>query len=284
MNRDEKPLSAGLYLVPVPIGNARDITLRALDVLRAADVLAAEDTRTLRHLMDIHGLAGGGRPMLAYHDHSDAAARDRVLDHVAEGRSVALTSEAGTPMLADPGFGLVREAIGRGLAVTALPGASALLPALTLSALPTDRFTFAGFLPSSDSARRRAIAELAAAPGTLCLYESPRRLAATLAALAETLGPERPAAVARELTKRFEELRRGTLAELAEAYEGVTVKGEIVLMVGAGEEAPAATEDVEAALRDAMKTMRVKDAATVVAGALGLPRREVYQIALTLGD
>ena len=284
MNRDVKPLSAGLWLVPVPIGNARDITLRALDVLTAADVLAAEDTRTLRHLMDIHGIAPAGRPMLAYHDHSDAAAQERLLGHVAEGRSVALTSEAGTPMLADPGFGLVRAAVERGLAVTALPGASALLPALSLSTLPTDRFTFAGFLPSSDSGRRRAIADLADAPGTLCLYESPRRLAATLAALAETLGADRPAAVARELTKRFEEVRRGSLGELAQLYEGQSVKGEIVLMVGAGEEAPAAAEDVEAALRAAMETMRIKDAATAVAGALGLPRREVYQIALTLRD
>ncbi|SHI97363.1 16S rRNA (cytidine(1402)-2'-O)-methyltransferase [Wenxinia saemankumensis] len=277
-----EPLSAGLHVVAVPIGNARDITLRALDTLASADVIAAEDTRSARRLMEIHGVALGGRPLLSYHDHSGAGDRARLLRHLAEGRSVALVSEAGTPLLADPGFALGREAIAAGHAVTAVPGASALLAALAVAGLPTDRFTFAGFLPPGETQRRTAIAGLREAPGTLVLYESPRRLAATLADLAAILGP-RPAAVARELTKRFEEVLRGDLAELAERVAAAEPKGEIVVLVGQGPGEGPETGDVDAALREALRTMRMKDAATAVAGALGLPRREVYQRALEMG-
>ncbi|GGL51507.1 16S rRNA (cytidine(1402)-2'-O)-methyltransferase [Wenxinia marina] len=284
MNDAARPVSAGLHFVAVPIGNARDITLRALDVLAGADVLAAEDTRTLRRLMEIHGIALNGRRIVAYHDHSGEADRARLLDELRGGRSVAYASEAGTPLLADPGYALGRAAIAEGLPVVAVPGASALLAALAVAGLPTDTFTFAGFLPSASAQRRARLAELSAAPGTLVLYESPRRLAAALADLASVLGGARPAAVARELTKRFEEVRRGTLDELAAALDAEAVKGEVVVLVGPPAAGAAAADDaaVEAALAEALKTMRVKDAATAVAGALGRPRRDVYQIALAL--
>lgn len=282
MNSPAGPLSAGLYLVATPIGSARDITLRALDVLAAADVIAAEDTRTARKLMDIHGVALGGRRLVAFHDHSDRAAATRLVAAAQEGRSVAYVSEAGTPLVSDPGYELVREAIAQGVAVVAVPGASAVLAGLAVAGLPTDRFLFAGFLPSQAAARATAIGELRGIAATLVFYESPRRLAATLADLAQGLGGTRPAVVARELTKRFEEVVRGSLADLAERYTSEEVKGEVVLLVGHGVEAATDADTIRAALAEAMKTMRIKDAATAVAGATGLPRREIYQIALGL--
>jgi 16S rRNA (cytidine1402-2'-O)-methyltransferase len=282
MNHRTEPVSAGLYLVSTPIGNARDITLRALDLLAVADVIAAEDTRSARKLMEIHGIPLRSRRIVAYHDHSGAEVRDRLIAAVAEGKSVVYASEAGTPLVADPGFALVRAAIAAGVPVTAAPGVTAVVTALSLAGLPSDRFLFAGFLPSAGSARRTAIAELAAVPATLCLYESPKRLAATLADLAAGLGGGRRAVVARELTKRFEELRRGTLEALAHSYDGVTVKGEIVILIDRAMEGSADPEAVDNALREALATMRIKDAAETVSGALGLPRRDVYQRALAL--
>ena len=208
--RPYSTLGSGLYLVATPIGNARDITLRALDVLAGADVLAAEDTRQTRKLLEIHGIKRSG-PVVPYHDHNGPAQRPRLLAAMAEGRSVALVSDAGTPLVADPGYRLAVEAAAAGHAVTAVPGASALLAALAVAALPTDRFLFAGFLPPRQAARRRALAELAAVPATLVFYKSPRRLAASLADMAAVLGAERAAAVCRELTKRFEEATRAPL-------------------------------------------------------------------------
>jgi 16S rRNA (cytidine1402-2'-O)-methyltransferase len=208
-------LAGGLYLVATPIGSARDVTLRALDILGAADLLAAEDTRTARRLLDIHGVRRDPRTILPYHDHNGAAQRPRLLAALAEGRSVALVSEAGTPLIADPGYRLAAEAAAAGHPVTAAPGASALLAALAVAGLPTDRFLFAGFPPPREAARRRALAELAEVPATLVFFEAPHRLADALPAMAETLGAERPAAVCRELTKRFEEVRRGALGALA---------------------------------------------------------------------
>ncbi|KAA9005192.1 16S rRNA (cytidine(1402)-2'-O)-methyltransferase [Histidinibacterium aquaticum] len=282
MNSDPRPLSAGLYLVATPIGNARDITLRALDVLAAADTLAAEDTRTARRLMEIHGVPLGGRRVLAYHDHSSAPDRARLVEAARTG-SLAYVSEAGTPLLADPGFRLAREVRSAGGAVTAVPGASALLAALSVGGLPTDRFFFAGFLPSARAARRAALAELAQVPATLVLYESPNRVTDLLGDIAEGLGPDRPVSLCRELTKKFEEVVSGPAGAIDPA--GLTLKGEFVVLVGAAEkgEGPG-EEEIDAALRQAMETMRVKDAATAVAGALGLPRREVYQRALTLRE
>lgn len=284
MNQDKGQLSAGIYLVATPIGSARDITLRALDVLAGADVIAAEDTRTARKLMEIHGIALAGRRIVAFHDHSDRATAARLVGEARDGRAVAYVSEAGTPLVSDPGFELVREAIAAGVAVTAVPGASAVLAALTVAGLPTDRFLFAGFLPAQGAARAAAIADLRGVTATLVFYESPRRVGALMADLAAGLGGARPAAVARELTKRFEEVRRGSLADLAETYAAEEPRGEVVVLVGHAT-AEATDEDaVRAALAEAMKTMRMKDAATAVAGATGMARREVYQIALGMKD
>jgi len=282
--RAAAPLAPGLYLVATPIGNARDITLRALDVLAAADVLAAEDTRTARRLLEIHGVRRDLRSLVAYHDHNGAQARPRLLAALDQGRSVALVSDAGTPLVADPGFRLAAEARAAGHAVTAVPGPSALLAALAVAGLPTDRFLFAGFLPSKRAARRRALAELAAVPATLVFYESPRRVAACLADMAEVLGAAREAAVCRELTKRFEEARRGGLGALAAAVAGEPEpRGEVVLLAGPPVAAPPTAGELDAALAAALEGQTVRDAAAQVAAALGLPRREVYARALALG-
>jgi 16S rRNA (cytidine1402-2'-O)-methyltransferase len=275
------PLAAGLYFVATPIGNARDITLRALDILRAADVLVAEDTRTLRRLMEIHGVPLDGRRVLAYHDHNGAAMRPRLLDAVRTGKSVAYASDAGTPLVADPGYSLGRAMTGEGLVITSAPGPSAVLAALTLSGLPSDCFIFAGFSPTAKSARKSFLESFRDVAGTLVLFESPRRLSAMLAAAVEVLGPERDAAVCRELTKRFEEVRRGTLADLAEQYHGIVPKGEIVLCIAKGttEVDPARVRD---AMTEAMKTQKLKAAATDVADRFGVSKRDLYQLGLEI--
>ena len=282
MNDSRMPLSAGLYLAATPIGAARDITLRTLDLLRDADVIAAEDTRTARKLMDIHGVPLNGRRLVACHDHSGEGVVQGLADAIAGGASVVYVSEAGTPLVSDPGFTLARAAIARGLPVTAAPGASALLAALAVAGLPADRFLFAGFMPTTETARRTALAELAAVPATLVFYESPKRLNALLTDLVAVLG-EREAAICRELTKRFEEVRRGTLGHLLAGLEG-EVRGEVVVVVGRGAPREATEEDIRARLAEAMATMRLKDAATAVAGALGLPRQKVYQLALGMKE
>ena len=275
-------LAPGLYLVATPIGNARDITLRALDVLAGADVLAAEDTRNTRRLLEIHGVRRSGR-IQPYHDHNGPAQRPRLMAALAEGRSVALVSDAGTPLVADPGYRLVGEAIAAGHAVTAVPGASALLAALAVAGLPTDRFLFAGFPPPRSAARRRSFGELADVPATLVFYESPRRLEACLADMAAVFGAGRSAAVCRELTKRFEETRRGSLDALAAEYAGAPApKGEIVILVGPPVAAEASVDTLDAALAAALDGQSVRDAAAEVALSLGLPRRQVYARALEL--
>jgi 16S rRNA (cytidine1402-2'-O)-methyltransferase len=274
-------LGPGLYIVATPIGSARDITLRALDILGAADVLAAEDTRSLRHLMAIHGVALGDRPVIAYHDHNGAQMRPRLLAHLAAGRSVAYSSEAGTPLVADPGYALVRDARSAGYPVTAAPGPSAAITALSIAGLPTDRFLFVGFVPTTDSARRRFLAELAPVQATLVLYESPKRIDKLLASCRAVMGDDREVAVCRELTKRFEEVRRAPLGRIDEVLADMPRKGEIVVLIDRGTET--ATEaDLETALRAAMETASVKDAVREVAAALNLPRRDVYQAALAL--
>ncbi|WP_444454282.1 16S rRNA (cytidine(1402)-2'-O)-methyltransferase [Rhodobacter capsulatus] len=272
----------GLHFVSTPIGAARDITLRGLDILREADLLAAEDTRTLRHLMDIHGIPLGGRQIVAYHDHNGEAVRPRLLAALAEGKAVAYASEAGTPLVADPGFQLGRAAIAAGHRVFAAPGPSAVLAALTVSGLPSDRFLFAGFPPNTAQARRKWIAEFAQVPATLVFYESPKRVRDMLTDLASELGADREAVLCRELTKRFEEVRRGTLADLVESCADTPIKGEIVVLVDRSRAPRFGPEDVEAALRDRLQRMSVKDAAAEVAEMLGLPRREVYQRALAM--
>ncbi len=282
MNVEIRPLDPGLYFVATPIGSARDITLRGLDVLAAADVIAAEDTRTARKLMDIHGVALNGRPVIAYHDHNGAAARPRLLQALEDGKSVAYVSEAGTPMVADPGFVLAREAIGAGYTVTSAPGPSAVIAALTIAGLPTDRFLFAGFAPNATGARKRFFAEFADIPATCVFYESPKRIHKSIADMTSELGGERQAAVCRELTKKFEEVMRGTLSELNHLLTARVLKGEIVVVVdrkrtGANE------QDVDVALEQALEDMSVKDAAAFVAEQLKLPRRQVYQAALKIG-
>jgi 16S rRNA (cytidine1402-2'-O)-methyltransferase len=275
-------LTPGLHFVATPIGAARDITLRGLDILGAADVIAAEDTRTLRHLMEIHGIALNSRPLVAYHDHNGEAARPRLLRALAEGKSVAYASEAGTPLVADPGYQLGRAAIAAGHAVFAAPGPSAVLAALTVSGLPTDRFLFAGFPPNTDSARHKWLREFASVPATLIFYESPKRVSDLLAAMVDEFGADRQAAVCRELTKRFEEVRRGMLGDLAQEYAGHPVKGEVVVLVDRPHGRQASADDVDRALRERLSRMRVKDAAAEVAEIYGLPRREVYQAALAI--
>ncbi|MDE3080840.1 MAG: 16S rRNA (cytidine(1402)-2'-O)-methyltransferase [Paracoccaceae bacterium] len=282
MSGNSSPLAPGLYFLATPIGAARDITLRALDILRSADVLAAEDTRTLRHLMEIHGIPLNGRPLVAYHDHNGAAARPRLLRDLGEGRSVAYASEAGTPLVADPGYQLSRAAIAQGYPVFAAPGPSAVLAALTVSGLPTDRFLFAGFPPATAGARKRFFESFAAAQATLVFYESPKRVSRTLGEMCDSLGQERQAAVCRELTKRFEEVSRGTLGDLATQFADRDVKGEIVVVVDRPAEVAAGADDLDAALRLALADQSMKDAVASVSEALGLPRRDVYQAALRL--
>jgi 16S rRNA (cytidine1402-2'-O)-methyltransferase len=277
-------IQPGLHFVATPIGAARDITLRALDILAGADVLAAEDTRTLRHLMEMHGVALNGRMVLAYHDHNGDQMRPRLIEALKAGKSVAYASEAGTPLVADPGFQLARAAIDEGLTVLAAPGPSAMLCALSVSGLPTDRFFFAGFLPPKSAARKTSLRDLAQVPGSIIFYESPRRIDACLRDMIETLGPNRQAAICRELTKRFEEILRGTLADLSESLAGRDLKGEIVVVVDRADPVPASAQTVEDALREALKTQSSKDAAAQVAQAFGLTRRDLYQLALSLGQ
>ena len=275
-------VSPGLYLVSTPIGNARDITLRALDVLAGADVLAAEDTRVLRKLLDIHGIPLAGRPLIAHHDHSDAAARAGLVALVRSGKAVALCSDAGTPLVADPGYELVREVVGTGLALTALPGPSSVLAGLSLSGLATDRFCFVGFAPRSGAARQSWLTEVAAIPATLVIFETGVRIKGLLTDMCEVLGPERPAALARELTKKFEEVRRETLAGVLESVETDPPRGEIVLVVARAAPSVVSGADIDAALREALAHATLRDAVDAVSAALGAPRRLVYQRALEL--
>jgi 16S rRNA (cytidine1402-2'-O)-methyltransferase len=273
-------LVPGLHVVATPIGNLRDITLRALETLAAADIVACEDTRVTRKLFDHYGLA---TPMMSYHDHNAETARPRILDMLAAGKSVALVSDAGTPLISDPGFKLVREACAGGHAVTAAPGASAVLMALSVAGLPTDRFFFEGFLPAREIARRTRIAELSRIPATLVLFESGPRIAAALGELAAGLGP-REAAVCRELTKLHEEVRRSDLTALAGDYAaGAETRGEFVLVIAppAPAEQPSAAE-IDALLRAALARTTLKEAVAEVAAATGEPRRAVYSRALEL--
>jgi len=286
VNIEKTILAPGLYFVATPIGSARDITLRALDILASADVLAAEDTRTLRHLMQIHGVPLGDRQIIAYHDHNGTKARPKLISLLQNGKSVAYASEAGTPLVADPGFQLAKAAIDEGLVVTSAPGPSAVITALSIAGLPTDRFLFAGFPPSSKSARKTWLKELLNVNATLVIYESAKRIHKVLDVLCDIGASERQVAVCRELTKRFEEVRRGTALELVEEISSVTLKGEIVFLIDRDRSERSdvlADGSLEDALIKALKVMKVKDAATAVAQDLDLPRRTVYQAALALG-
>ncbi|MFZ5747963.1 MAG: 16S rRNA (cytidine(1402)-2'-O)-methyltransferase [Pseudomonadota bacterium] len=271
-------LAPGLYIVATPIGNLGDLSPRAAEILSNADVVAVEDTRVtaglLRHI-------GSKRPMLPYHDHNADAVRPGLIARMAS-ESVALVSDAGTPLISDPGYKLARDARAAGHAVTTIPGPCAAIAALTLAGLPTDRFFFLGFLPPKAHARAEAIAEVAAVRATLILYESGPRLAATLAALAEGLG-NREAGVAREITKKFEECMTGTLASLAERYADAPPRGEIVIVVGPpGEAPPPSAEDADAALAEALTRLPPAKAAGEVAKKFGLDRKALYARAMEI--
>ncbi|MEL7345495.1 MAG: 16S rRNA (cytidine(1402)-2'-O)-methyltransferase [Pseudomonadota bacterium] len=277
------PEPGTLYLVATPIGSARDITLRALDLLSQVDVLAAEDTRVARRLLEIHGIALGTRPLLAYHDHNGPDMRPKLIAALKDGKSVAYVSDAGTPMVADPGYRLVKAASDAGINVRAAPGPSAALAALTVAGLPSDRFLFEGFLPPQDGAARRVLEALAHVPATLIFFETPGRLQKFLDRAADVLGKDRPAAVCRELTKRFEDVRRGPLGALKETVNQMTLKGEMVIVIGFVERA-VDRETIAQDLLVAMQTHRIKDAAGLVAQRHGWSRRDVYQMALEMKD
>lgn len=276
------PLAPGLHVVATPIGNLGDISFRALSTLAAADAILAEDTRVTKTLLAHYGIS---TPLIAYHEHNAAEMRPRVLTRLREGQKLALVSDAGTPLVSDPGFKLVEAAQEEGLHVSTVPGASAVLAALVLAGLPTDRFFFEGFLPPRSGARRERLEALRAIPGTLVFFESPRRVAEMLEDAAQVLGP-RPAAVARELTKMFETVRRGPLDELAARYAGEpTPKGEIVVLIGppTGDASPRTSDaDVDALLARHLESLSVKDAVDVVAQETGLPRKRVYARAVAL--
>jgi 16S rRNA (cytidine1402-2'-O)-methyltransferase len=274
------PLPAGLYLVATPIGNLRDVSLRALDTLAGASAIACEDTRVTAKLLARHGVS---RPLIAYHDHNAERVRPRLLERLQAGEAIALVSDAGSPLIADPGFKLVRESVARGIPVTAVPGPSAAVAALQLSGLPADRFFFAGFLPAKPGARRTALAEIRNVPGTLIFFETAPRLARALADMAEVLGA-RPAAVARELTKMFEEVRRGPLSDLARHYaEAGPPKGEMVVVVAPPDVISDRSDvDIDGALRAALARLAPSAAAAEVARVTGLSRRELYRRALEL--
>lgn len=270
-----RPLEPALYLVATPIGNLGDITLRALETLAGADVLACEDTRVTRVLLDRYGIQN--RPY-AYHEHNADEAGPRLLAALEAGKSVALVSDAGTPLVSDPGYRLAQSAIEAGYRVVPIPGASAPLAALVGSGLPNDAFLFAGFLPTKDKARRDRLGEFTGVPATLMFFESPHRIAATLVAAADVLGGDRQASVCRELTKSYEEFRRGALSDLAAHYANVdNVKGEIVLVVGPPPERPVEQADVDTILADLARTLPTAKAAAEAARLTGLPRKELYQ-------
>ena len=271
------PLPPGLYIVATPIGNLGDVTGRSADVLSRCDAVACEDTRVTGKLLKHLGIS---RPLWRYDDHSAAEDRARLLEAL-RGKAVALVSDAGTPLVSDPGYKLVREARGAGIPVTSLPGPSAPVVALTLSGLPSDRFLFAGFLPGKDKARAETLAELAGVRATLVFFETAPRLVRALEAIGEVL-PGREVAVARELTKLYEECRSGTAAELAAHYTAHPPRGEIVLLIGPPPEQAASASDADALLRQALTTEKPSQAAAQVAKATGLDRKALYARALEL--
>ena len=275
-------LSPGLYFVSTPIGSARDITLRALDILANADVLAAEDTRTLKKLLEIHGIQLKNRSLISYHDHNGSKARPKLLAYLKNGNSVAYASEAGTPLIADPGFSLLNEVLSMENDVTSAPGPCALIAALTVAGLPTDRFYFEGFLPNNKSQRELKFRGLKSYLGTLIFYESAKRLNDTLVIAKEVFGGDRQGVVCRELTKKFEDIQRGRLKELSEIYFDKNIKGEVVLLVAGAGNTDVDRSEIEQHVRDALKSMSVKDSAETVAIAFNIPRRDIYQLALQI--
>lgn len=274
-----RAVEPALYAVSTPIGHLGDVTLRALEVLAAADLVVCEDTRVTRTLLDRYAIR---KPMAAYHDHNAARERPRLLTMLRGGKTLALVSDAGTPLVSDPGYKLVEEALAEGLKVVPVPGPSAILAALVAAGLPTDTFAFLGFLPPRSAARRTRLSAFASLPATLVLYEAPHRAAETLADMAGVLGPDRRGAIARELTKRFEEVRRGTLQSLAAGALADPPRGEIVLLAGPPAESEAGDDDLDALLLAALETQGPGQAAAEIARATGRARKDVYARALSL--
>ncbi|MBO6508672.1 MAG: 16S rRNA (cytidine(1402)-2'-O)-methyltransferase [Roseibium sp.] len=273
-------LEPALYIVSTPIGNLGDITVRALETLAASSIIACEDTRVTSTLTQKFGLK---TPLLPYHEHNADKQRPKILSELEAGRAVALVSDAGTPLVSDPGYRLVRDVVAEGFRVIPIPGASAPLAGLVGSGLPSDTVLFAGFLPQKGGPKTKRLQDLAGIPATLIFFESPHRTGATLELMADVLGGEREAVVARELTKRFETFERGTLAELADRLADRPLKGEIVILTGPPEDRPEAdASDLDDLLREALSDMPVSAAAKTVAKATGLDRNEVYKRALDL--
>tara|TARA_R110002073_G_scaffold86418_10_gene205321 strand:- start:737 stop:1615 length:879 start_codon:yes stop_codon:yes gene_type:complete len=274
-----KKVAPGLYVTATPIGNLGDMTFRAREVLDQADIIACEDTRVTGKLLAYFDIK---TPTVPYHDHNEERILPQLLDRLAAGEIVALVSDAGTPLISDPGYRLVKEARDQGSFVSSIPGASAILAALASAGLPTDRFMFAGFLPNKTLARQKMVASVADVQATLVFYESPKRLKDSLRDIAAVLGP-REAAVSRELTKLFEEVRKGSLTELAAHYEAADrPKGEIVIVVGPPQETVVSADQLDAALLAALETQSLKEAVASVTGELGLKRKQVYARALDL--
>lgn len=275
------PLTPGLYLIATPIGNLRDITLRALEVLAEVDVVACEDTRMTGKLLEMHGVKAP--KLIVYNDHNADASRKGILDMLAQGKRIALVSDAGTPLISDPGYKLVRDAQDLGMNVTSLPGANALLTALQLSGQPTDKFSFLGFLPAKEKARQDVLKEWRAVPGTLVAYETGPRLIDSLRDMALVLGGDRPAAVTRELTKMYEEVRRDTLDNLVRHYEEAgEPKGEIVVVIGPGEKTEITEDAIKERLSALLRDLSVRDAAAQVADEMGIPKKQAYEFAIIL--
>ena len=278
-----KKLHPGLHILATPIGTANDITLRALQVLREADVLAAEDTRVLRKLMDIHGIDLSGRKILAYHDHNGDMQRPKIMALLAEGKTVAYSSDAGTPLIADPGFSLSKAAIENNIRIHVVPGASALLTALCLAGQPTDNFFFGGFLGSKTSQRIKNLEKVASIETTLIYYESPKRTVAVLRDMVTVFGGDRLVSVCRELTKKFEEVIRGTLdAAICEIDMRESFKGEVVIVLGPPIKKQISDEDIYQALKIALREYRIKDAASQIAEQFSIPRKRTYEMALKI--
>ena len=275
-------LAPGVYVTATPLGNARDITLRALDVLASADILVSEDTRVLRKLMQIHGIPIGNRPLCALHDHSRGATVEHLINAVGQGKSVALTSDAGTPLISDPGYELVCAAHAHEILVTSAPGPSAVITALSIAGVPTDHFAFMGFLPSKSAQRESVLQDVKMHPHPIAFYESAKRLLASLGQIETICGPHRRVAICRELTKKFEDVQNAPVTKLIEHFTHAPAKGEIVIILCPDHQAKLDEQTVDQALVNALLTHRVKDATVLVAGAFNLPKRDVYQRALEL--
>jgi len=278
-------LPAGLYVLSTPIGAAKDVTLHVLELLERLDVLVAEDTRVLRKLMDIHGVPLAGRPLKSFHDHSTEEDRDRILDAIENGASVGYASDAGTPLIADPGYGLITGAHGRGLKVEVAPGASALTAALALAGQPTDKIYFGGFLPPKTTARKSALNDIANLQASLVFYESPKRLISSVRDMVEVFGTDRSITLCRELTKKFQEVHKASLGDMAQYLQSKdSIKGEVVLVLGAPAPKQVSLEEVRKELGVLMLEKGTKEASAILSEKYGLKRKQIYDFALTLKE